>query len=89
METVDYGWLRLHLTLEFFTFAQEHKIELFRLPAHSTHLTQPLDVRCFQPYKYHHAEVLDEAVRAEGVDFDKLDFLAIFEHIRNMTLGCE
>ena len=75
----------LHLTFEFFTFAQEYKIELFRLPAHFTHFTQPLDVRCFQPYKHHHAEAIDEVVRAGGVDFDKVDFLAIFQHMRNQT----
>ena len=74
-----------HLTFEFFTFAQEHKIELFRLPLYSTHLTQPLDVGCFQPYKHYHAEALDDAVRAGGVDFDKLDFLSIFQHMRNQT----
>ena len=74
-----------HLTFEFFTFAQEHKIELFRLPPHSTHLTQPLDVGCFQPYKHHHAEAIDEAVRAGGVEFDKLDFLAMFQYMRDMT----
>ena len=63
-----------HLTFELYTFAQEHKIELFRLPPHSTHLTQPLDVGCFQPYKHYHAEKIDELVRAGRVDFDKLDF---------------
>ncbi len=36
-----------HLTYEFYKYAQKHKIELFALPPHSTHLTQPLDVGCF------------------------------------------
>ena len=74
-----------HLTFEFFTFAKEHKIELFRLPPHSTHLTQPLDVGCFQPYKHYHAEAIDELVRAGGVDFDKLDFLSIFQDMHDRT----
>lgn len=68
MLTMGYGLTSW--TFEFFTHAQEHKIELFRLPAQSTHLTQPLDVGCFQPYKNYHAEAIDELVRAGGVDID-------------------
>ena len=67
-----------HMAFEFYTFAKDHKIELFRLPPHSTHLTQPLDVGCFQPFKHHPAEALDEIVRNSGVDFDKLDFYPYF-----------
>ena len=40
---------RILLTYEFYEYAQKHRIELFRLPPHSTHLTQLLDVGCFQP----------------------------------------
>ena len=40
-----------HMTYEFFTYAKRKQIELFHLPPHSTHLTQPLDVGCFQPFK--------------------------------------
>jgi hypothetical protein len=36
-----------HMTEEFFNYTQHAKIELLRLPAHSTHITQPLDVGCF------------------------------------------
>ena len=48
-----------HLTYEFYDYAQKHCIELFRLPPHSTHLTQPLDVGCFQPYKHYRTETID------------------------------
>ena len=74
-----------HLSYEFYHYAQAHKIELFQLPPHSTHLTQPLDVGCFQPFKHHHAEGLDETVRDGGVDFDKLDFLAMFRRMHEKT----
>lgn len=76
---------RSHTTLEFFTYAQENRIELFRLPAHSTHLTQPLDVGCFQPFKHYHSEAIDEVVRNGESDFNKLDFLSIFQDIRELT----
>ncbi len=74
-----------HLSYEFYHYAQAHKIELFQLPPHSTHLTQPLDVGCFQPFKHHHAERLDETVRDSGIDFDKLDFLTMFRRMREKT----
>lgn len=34
----------------------------FRLPPHTTHLLQPLDVVCFQPLKHYHVEAVDNAV---------------------------
>ena len=74
-----------HMTYEFFTYAKRNQIELFRLPPHSTHLTQPLDVGCFQPFKHYHSEATDELVRLGGADFDKLDFLSIFQRMRNQT----
>ena len=60
-------------------------IDLFILPPHSTHLTQPLDVGCFQPFKHYHAEAVDAAVRLGSSDFDRLDFLAAFNWIRSQT----
>ena len=65
-----------HLTNEFYEYAQKHKIELFALLPHSTHLTQPLDVGCFQPYKHYHSEAIDATMRTGIPKFSKLDFLA-------------
>lgn len=67
-----------HMTFEFYSYAQENHIELFRLPPHSTHLTQPLDVGCFQPFKHYHTEAIDQSVRNGESDFNKLNFLSIF-----------
>ena len=74
-----------HLTYEFYEYAQQHHIELFRLPPHSTHLTQPLDVGCFQPFKHYHAEAIDNAMRSSEGDFGKLEFLAKFQVMRTQT----
>ena len=74
-----------HMTYEFFEYAQSKHIELFRLPAHSTHLTQPLDVGWFQPFKHYHAEAIDKAIRAGGGEFNKIDFLSIFQDMRLKT----
>ena len=74
-----------HMTYEFWQFAKRKRILLFRLPPHSTHLTQPLDVGIFQPFKHHHTEAIDAAVRAGNMEFSKLDFLASFQAIRAST----
>lgn len=71
-----------HLTYEFWEYAKENRICLFRLPPHSTHLTQPLDVGVFQPMKHYHAEAVDNAIRMGDVDFGRLDFLAAFNQFR-------
>ena len=74
-----------HSTIPFLKLATENQIVLFRLPAHSTHLTQPLDVGVFQPYKHYHAEAIDHAIRMGDTEFGKLEFLAAFQEFRNKT----
>ena len=74
-----------HATIPFFELATANNIVLFCLPAHSTHLTQPLDVGDFQPYMHYHAEAVDHAVRMGDREFGKLEFLAAFQTFRNQT----
>lgn len=49
---------------------------MFALPFHFTHLMQPLDVGCFQLYKYYHSKTIDETMQIGILKFGKLDFLA-------------
>ena len=74
-----------HMTIPFFEKAEANQILLFRLPAHSTHLTQPLDVGVFQPFKHYHTEAIDNAVRLGDTHFSKLEFLAAFQTMRDQT----
>lgn len=79
-----------HLTWEFLDFCErpENKIIPFCLPPNSTHLLQPLDV-VFQTYKHYHAEAVDAATRTGCSDFNKLEFFAALESIRNETFKKE
>jgi hypothetical protein len=70
-----------HLTDDFTYYYWEHDIIPFRLPSHSTHLLQPLDIGVFQPFKHWHQVHLHEAVRYGALEFTKLDFLAAFQWI--------
>ena len=76
---------RSHMTIPFHNPATKNKIVLSCLLLHSTHLTQPLDVEVFQPFKHYHIDAIDKAVRLRDEKFGKLEFLAAFQSFRNQT----
>ena len=71
-----------HMTLSFFNLATANNIILFKLPAHSTHITQPLDVGVFQPYKAAHGNAIEKAIRNGDAKYNRLEFLAALREIR-------
>ena len=66
------------MTLTFHNLATNNKIILFRLPLHSTHLIQPLNVGVFQPFKHYYTDVINKIVWLGDEKFGKLEFLAAF-----------
>ena len=52
---------------------------------HTTHLVQPLDLACFQPYNHFHAEAVGVARRTGCLDFNKLEFFAALSAVREQT----
>ena len=74
-----------HLTKEFVDYAYEFNISPFLLPAHSTHLLQPLDIGVFQSFKHYHQLELQDSIRYGGVDYKRTDFLASFQSMRDQT----
>ena len=74
-----------HLTMEFIEFADEKGIVLLTLPPDTAHILQPLDVGVFQPYKHHHSQAVNAAVKDGAIDFNKLDFLACISDVRKKT----
>jgi hypothetical protein len=74
-----------HCTKEFLDFCDVHRIVVFCLPPHTSHLLQPLDVVVFQPYKHYHAEAVETATRSGCSEFDKVEFLDKIDSIRQQT----
>jgi hypothetical protein len=74
-----------HCTQEFLEHLEDHKVIAYRLPPHTSHFLQPLDVGCFQPYKHWHAQAVDNATRTGCTSFNKTEFLAAIESIRAHT----
>lgn len=61
-----------YMTVPFPNLATKNKIILFRLPPHSTLLTQPLDVEVFQPLKHYYTDAIDKVVRLDDKKFGKI-----------------
>ena len=63
-----------HLTLDFFTFCLAHNIHPLCLPAHSTHLLQPLDVDLSRPLEGRYSDELNLWFRKGGSNIKKDQF---------------
>ncbi len=74
-----------HVHEEFIRLYYSKNILPFRLPPHTTHLLQPLDVVCFQPLKHYYAEAVDNAVQTRDVEFTRVEFLAHIQSIRKQA----
>ena len=75
-----------HMTNEFIDLAYANKVELLYLPAHSTHLLQPLDVNYFGVIKKKYRSALvDKLFRGES-QIKIRDFFDIFYSARQETL---
>lgn len=53
-----------HISFEFIQYCIESGIHLICLPAHSTHLLQPLDVGLFSPYQHLYRFAVDNHIRS-------------------------
>ena len=52
------------------------------MPAHSSHLLQPLDIGCFAVLKRSYGSLVDQKIRLGVNHIDKLDFLAAYPGAR-------
>jgi DDE superfamily endonuclease len=74
-----------HLLFPFIDYCWNNGIIPLCLPAHITHIMQPLDVRCFQPWKHYHSEAIDQVIRTGAKSFEKADFLTALAGVREST----
>jgi hypothetical protein len=49
-----------HITFDFVNFYEKNDIILYFLPAHSSHLLQPLDIRLFSPLQHHYSKAVED-----------------------------
>jgi hypothetical protein len=67
-----------HLTPDFDRTCKENNIIPLCMPAHSSHLLQPLDVGCFGPLKRAYGKLIEQKGRLGYNHIDKLDFLKAY-----------
>jgi hypothetical protein len=71
-----------HATPEFEQYCKDNKIISLCMPAHSSHLLQPLDVACFAVLKKAYGNQIMQWIRCGINHIDKEGFLAIYRRIR-------
>ena len=64
-----------HKTEEFKQLALAYNIILLCYPPHLTHLMQPLDIGCFQSYKFWHERAVHSAIRHLELGYNTSSFL--------------
>lgn len=64
-----------HATPGFDQYCRINNIVTLYMPAHTSHLLQPLDVSCFSPLKRAYGQKVQELVRQGTHHIDKEDFL--------------
>lgn len=71
-----------HATPEFDRYCTENKIISLCMPAHTSHLLQPLDVSYFAPLKAAYGHKVSELARQGVFHIDKTEFLSIYLRVR-------
>ena len=67
-----------HHSAEFEVYCKEHNIITLCMPAHSSHILQPLDVGCFSPLKQAYGRQIEEIMRTQITYISKDDFFPAF-----------
>ena len=68
-----------HCSVDFQDLCKEKNIVLLCMPAHSSHLLQPLDVACFAPLKRKYGDVISGLARNRTHYISKETFLPAFK----------
>jgi hypothetical protein len=74
-----------HNSLEFQELCKENNIYTLCMPAHSSHLLQPLDVGCFSPLKRAYSREVEHLMRHHINHITKLEFLPAFKTAYEQT----
>jgi hypothetical protein len=68
-----------HNSVAFQEYYTEHKIKVLYLPPYSSHLTQPADIRLFQPLKKVYRYQVDNFIKSNITYINKASFLVRFQ----------
>jgi hypothetical protein len=69
-----------HVSGDFELYCKKHNIITLYMPAHSSHIFQPLDVACFGPLKQVYGKMVEKMMRRLLTHIAKEDFLPFFKN---------
>jgi len=75
-----------HVTPEFDYYCRENAIIVLCMPAHSSHLLQPLDVGCFSALKRFYGQEVEQLMGIGISHIDKQEFLQLYQQVRPKAL---
>jgi hypothetical protein len=75
-----------HMSIKFDEYCKAHNIVAVGLPPHSSHLTQPLDVACFEVLKRNYRYKLDIFIKAHITHITKTEFFIAFQEAYRKTM---
>ena len=75
-----------HLSDAFETYCQNNNIITLCLPPHSSHITQPLDVRCYSVLKRIYSREIEDFIKAAVTYITKLEFFHAFKAAHDKTI---
>jgi len=78
-----------HASAQFKQFCKDNKIITLCMPAHSSHILQPLDVGCFSPLKTAYRRQIKNYMRHYINHIIKLEFLPAFKEAWKVTFTKE
>lgn len=56
------------------------------MPAHTSHLLQPLDVGCFSSLKHAYGQAIQQLARQYVYHIDKVDFLSTYQQVKERAI---
>jgi hypothetical protein len=72
-----------HLSPQFDDFCSKHKIIPICIPAHSSHLLQPLNISYFSVLKRSYGRLIENQMRLSINHISKVDFLSVYPQARS------
>lgn len=75
-----------HQSVEFELYCKANNIITLCMPAHSSHMLQPLDVACFRPLKRAYSQAINDLIRARVTLITKEEFLPAFYSAHKATM---
>jgi hypothetical protein len=78
-----------HVNAEFEDYCKENKIVALCLPAHSSHLTQPLDIGCYSVLKKMYGAEIERFIKARITHITKPEFFLAFKAAFHRTFTQE